>query len=64
MKRIAETKVPEYQASWKKISQFEEPSAMPDSICRILIDHVHDRKDALYQGGTEVNLTGEGLKRT
>lgn len=64
MKRIAETKFPEYQTSWKKIGQFKEPSAMPGSICRILIDHVHDRKGALYQGGTEVNLTGEGLTST
>ena len=64
MKRIAETKVPEYRTSWKKFGQSEEPSARLGSICRILIDHVHDRKGALYQGGTEVNLTGEGFTST
>ncbi|MEJ2901682.1 hypothetical protein WAE58_04575 [Pedobacter panaciterrae] len=51
MKRIAESKVPKSGTNWKNSKSPEERSAAFGSQ-RIFIEQAHDRKGALYQGGT------------
>lgn len=61
MKRIAESKIFMTLVSWIITERRGEGADVSGKKQRILIDHVHDRKGALYQGGTEVKLTREDL---
>lgn len=63
MKTTAASKVFYFIASSKHIGRQDELAYLCDQKGRILMERPHDRKGALYKGGTGVNLTGVVLTR-